>query len=309
MTGSRVLKRLIPSLIAACLCAIAAPVQAVPPAQVRGLDLTAILGVCDQARKIQLEIVGAEPRTFSRLNTIVIDPGHGGVNQGALGVAGIHEKFITLELAYALREDLQKKYPGARIIMTRYWDMSVSLSDRIAFANAQDADLFVSLHYNAASHAKAAGFETYFLASAEATPGSEQVKGQPIATASMEVTGIPQNLSTAPRATTFNEVVVDIQADLARQRQHQDSALFAKLANEGLDRKLTGVNRGVKQANFGVLRGAQMPAIVVESGFVSHPTEGKAILTPSHRAQIVGGLIESIESLDRLLDQRDAPAK
>ena len=256
-----------------------------------------------------MELEGVQPQTLNRLQTIVIDPGHGGENQGALGVAGIHEKFITLELAYALRDELQKKYPSARVVMTRYWDVSVGLTDRIAYANTIGADLFVSLHYNAATHSRAIGFETYFLTSSEATPGQEQVKGEPIATAAPSATGIKQELLTDPKASTFNEVVVDMQTDLARQRQHNDSALFAQLANEGLAHRLTSVNRGVKQANFAVLRGALMPAIVVESGFVTHTTEGRDVLTERHRGKVVAGLLEAIEKLDQQLDERDTPSK
>lgn len=303
------MKKLLLIFIAASFCAVASPVGAVPPAQVRGLDLPAILGICDHARRISMELEGVQPNSLKRLQTIVIDPGHGGENQGALGVAEIHEKFITLELAYALRDKLQRKYPNARVVMTRYWDVSVGLSERIGYANTIGADLFVSLHYNAAPHQRAVGFETYFLSSSEVTPGQEQVKGEPIATAAPTTTGIKQDLWTEPKATTFNEVMVDIQADLARQRQHEDSALFAKLADEGLAQNLTSVNRGVKQANFGVLRGALMPAIVVESGFVTNEVEGITILTDTHRAQIVVGLIGAIEELDKKLDERDTAAE
>lgn len=283
----------------------ASPAQAVPPAQARGLDMPALVSVLDHARRAELMLNQTPARAFKNLQVIVLDPGHGGENQGALGVCNVHEKFLTMELALELRDRLQRKYPAARIVMTRYWDTSIGLPERIAFANTVGADLFVSLHYNAATHDRALGFETYFLNTSEATPGEEEVKGKPIAAARLEVTGLEKETTPPPVARSSAELLDHIKTDLQRQRQHQDSAEFARLTNEALATRLTSVNRGVKQANFAVLRGAIMPAIVVESGFVSHPREGRAIATDTHRQHIVDALVYAIESFDTLMDRRE----
>jgi len=180
--------------------------RAVPPAQVRGIDLSAVLAMYDKSRATEVAISGEQRSThhLRKIKTIVLDPGHGGENQGAFGVAEIHEKYLTLELAYALRDRLQRELPGVRIVMTRYWDQGISLSDRITYANLIGADVFLSLHYNAATHERAVGFETYYLSTEEATPGLQEKKGEPIATAALGVTGIKEDLSNKPRAGAVN---------------------------------------------------------------------------------------------------------
>lgn len=292
------------SLLLVSTVAAATEAYAVPPARTRGLDLPAIVSICDYARRTEVSLRGGETLRFKALKTIVIDPGHGGENQGALGVANVHEKFLTMELAYELRDQLQRRYPEARIVMTRYWDTSVGLTERIEFANALNADLFVSLHYNAATHDRALGFETYFLSTNETIPGQEEVKGAPIAAARLEVTGLEKDTAIPAAKASAQDLLQRIQADLARQAQHEDSALLARITNEKLAGRLEAVNRGVKQANFAVLRGAQMPAIVVESGFVTHPKEGRAVARPAHRTKIVHALMDAIESFDAQMDQR-----
>ncbi len=308
-SGDSVKKRYLVSLVGFLLTTLVATslVYAVPPAQVRGLDISAVVAMYDRARQTQFRLrMGRGAKEFKKVETIVIDPGHGGENQGAFGVAGIHEKYLTLEWAYELRERLQKEYPGVRVVMTRYWDEYVGLHDRIHYANEVGADLFISLHYNAAVHRRAAGFETYYLTTAEAIPGKEEKKGKPIATAAPGVTGISKNLDKRPEATTASNLMTQMQADMDRQRLHHDCAHFAKAVNGQFAVHLDDANnRGVKQANFAVLRGANMPAIVVEAGFVSHPKEGKKITRDHHRKKLVDALVAAIENFDSKLAQRD----
>ena len=282
-------------------------VLAVPPSQIRGIDLSAVVAMYDRSRQTEEIVKGqvASSPPLTSIRTIVLDPGHGGGNQGAIGVAEIHEKYLTLELAYALRDRLQRQYPDVRVVMTRYWDQEVGLSERIEYANAIEADLFLSLHYNAAPHARAVGHETYFLVTSQAIPGREEKKGAPIATAALGVTGFKKDFSNEPQSGVYNDTMSKIQRDLDRQRQHKDSALLAKTVNASIATKVDSVNRGVKQANFAVLRGALMPAIVVESGFVTHPDEGDTLTTDVHRTQIVNALIQSIVRFDASIAERD----
>jgi len=230
--------------------------------------------------------------------------GKANLHQGAIGVAGIHEKFLTLELAYALRDRIQRAHPEVRVVMTRYWDTDVGLTERIEMANQLDADLFLSLHYNAAVHPRALGFETYFLVASEATPGKAQVRGKPVATASMKITGITNTVDDHPTQGTYHQTIVTIERDLARERQHRDSGLLARVVQQQLNRQLHSVNRGVKQANFAVLRGALMPAVVVESAFLTHPEEGRKLTHAAHRARVSTALLRAIETFDRDLTER-----
>lgn len=271
--------------------------SALPPG-VRGIDLPTVLAFHDRVRQFDY-LLGETPRSgeLKKVRTIVLDPGHGGENEGAIGVASIHEKYLTVELALELRNELQRRYPNTRIILTRYWDRELSLQERVHFANKVGADLFLSLHYNAAVHDRAVGFETFYLLADEATPGMAQKSGEPVAT--VGGAGGMEETDHGHRHGTYNDSVVRIQRDLQRQRQHEESALLAQTVVERFKRRLDSVNRGVKQANFGVLRGALMPAIVVEGGFLTHPSEGKRVIGEKHRTELIASLTEAIEAFDR----------
>lgn len=293
-------------LIAAIVLATAGSAAAFPPGTVSGIDLPTVLTLDERARQFSFQMEGkkAADDSLKKVRTIVIDPGHGGDNLGALGVAQIQEKYLTLELAYRLRDRLQKKYPDVRVIMTRYWDKGLSLTERIHFANVMGADLFMSLHYNAAVHKRAVGFETYFLLASEVTPGQDEKKGKPIATAKNVVTGIEQP-GPGKKDGTYNDALLDLKRDLARERQHKESGLLAEVIQTSLSKHLRSANRGVKQANFGVLRGALMPAVVVESGFLTHPKEGEKVVHEKHRDRVVDALVSAVETFDHKLVERD----
>jgi len=281
-----------------------------PPA-LRGIDLGTVFSIREQTRALAIEQLRQteDAGEFQYLQTIVIDPGHGGENQGAIGVAEIHEKFMTMELAYQLRDTLQERYPKARIVMTRYWDRSLSLSDRIHYANQIDADLFISLHYNAATHERAIGVETYFLTTEQAIPGEAPKKSAELASSKPTDTGIKENEVVAAKAKeqgVANDAMLKMQRDMERARQHRDSGLLAETIQRELVKETRSRNRGVKQANFGVLRGALMPAVVVEAGFVTHPTEGERVLRDRHQTRVVTALMTAIEEFDAAMaKQRD----
>jgi N-acetylmuramoyl-L-alanine amidase len=281
--------------------------QALPPINIRGIDLPTVLAVDDQARLAEHGLSDGDAKdreaSLEKVRTIVLDPGHGGENTGAEGVKGVQEKYLTLELAYLLRDKIHEKYPDVRVILTRYWDRKLTLGERIHFANTLGADVFLSLHYNAAVHNRAVGFETYFLETREATPGEQEVKGEPIATAQGNVTGVPKESTKKPEG-TYNDAMAVLQRDLQRARQHKESGLLAQVVNDSLDNHLQTTNRGVKQANFGVLRGALMPAVVVEAGFLTHPKEGERVFEDTHQVSVATALLESIEDFDSQLVKR-----
>jgi N-acetylmuramoyl-L-alanine amidase len=276
------------------------------PRGLRGIDVPTVLGLHDRVRQIAYEANDAarQARTLERVRTIVIDPGHGGNNSGATGVAGVREKHLTLALAYELRHQLQERYPHTRVIMTRYWDASLSLTERVHFANVVEADLFISLHYNAAVHERAVGFETYFQLAEDVTPGQERVQSAPMATASPTATGIEPDFDHGPPMGVASDTLAMIQRDLDRARIHGESGLLAQSVQHQLARHLSSVDRGVKQANFGVLRGALMPAIVVEAAFLTHPVEGFEVLRREHRQKTARALVEAVEGFDRALSKR-----
>lgn len=285
--------------------------QAAPPVGLHGIDLAMVLHMQDNARRVHAKETLAkdwskqeELKTFQHIKTIVIDPGHGGENQGALGVAHVHEKFLTMDLAYALRARLQKTYPKARIIMTRYWDTSMGLGERIHLANQVKADLFLSLHYNSATTKRAVGIETFYLSTKHATPNVKPTQGKPLASIGRSSTGMTTTQPKEPVQGTKADDMLNMKRDLMLQQQHQNSGLLARTVQRALISTLKSRNRGVKQANFGVLRGAHMPAVVVEAGFVSHPKEGKRVLKNAHRDRVVDALMVAIGRFDSLMAKK-----
>lgn len=288
-------------VLASMICTSTA--SASPPVELRGIDLPTVLTFYDRARKAVVARAETPKETSSghkkldTIETIVIDPGHGAGNSGAIGITGVAEKYLTLELAYMLRKQIQDRHPDVRVVLTRYWDKGLDLEERTHLANRIDADLFLSLHYNAAVHQRAVGYETYFLVTREAIPGRQQVKGEPIATTSPRVTGIREEDDENEYGIIGEDLAV-IQRDLVRARQHKFSGMLAETVQAKLNSNVNSVDRGVKQANFGVLRGALMPAVVVEAGFMTHPDEGRRILTRKHKNKVVDGLVAAIRAFD-----------
>lgn len=286
-------------ILLAGICPPLSAGAAMPP--LRPLDVTTIFLMHETARSMARDLRPLAPdRERLKIKRIVIDPGHGGSNQGAVGVANIREKRLTIELAYAVRAAVEARYPDVEVLMTRYWDRDVGLSKRIQWANAMGADLFLSLHYNAATHDRAIGYETYFLAeetmAATAEPGSR--RGQ-------DATPIQKR---AFRGTDKSRVKAHTAARQLLVPAHERSRALADIVQRALidSFQSTSVNRGVKEANFAVLRGAKMPAVVVESGFLTHPEEGVAVLVDTHRQVIVTALVAAIAAFDKTLPSKPA---
>ena len=217
--------------------------------------------------------------------TVVLDPGHGGEKDGALSVEGRAEKDITLQIARLLRKKLEKQ--GARVVLTRTADVTVDLPRRAAIANAEEADLFVSLHLNSAPGgpgSPARGIETYFL-SADATDASAS------AVAARENADRPRSDPT--------DAVGGILEDLEDQANLAESSRLAQAIHGALVHGTRAPDRGVKQAPFHVLNGARMAAVLLELGFVSHPVEGKELARPARQEAIAGSIAAGIAAWRR----------
>jgi N-acetylmuramoyl-L-alanine amidase len=204
----------------------------------------------------------------NKIRTIVIDPGHGGKDPG--NRAGAHyEKTYTLLLANELSRQLTAA--GFRVILTRTRDIYVDLESRPAVANRHDADLFISLHFNATGSGKGAvqGAETYCITPVGASSSNAQGRGANYG------------------RTTANA-------------SETESLLFAYEVQKALTKNLGAADRGVRRARFAVLRDAKMPAILVESGYMTHPVEGKKIFTEAYRKQIAAAITKGVLDFQRL---------
>lgn len=215
------------------------------------------------------------------IRTIVIDPGHGGKEVGAVGPGGLMEKEITLAVARKLSTALQSTI-NARVVLTRDDDSLVSLDQRTAIANQYKADLFLSIHMNAAVVKGAKGSETYFLSLEASDELAKRAAETENASNSVPKTGPSPDLKL-------------ILWDLAQQEYLQESSRFAQDIQEEMN-GATGVqNRGVKQAPFKVLVGATMPAALVEVGFITNPDEEAKLKSEVFQDTMVDALVRAIQ--------------
>lgn len=214
---------------------------------------------------------------------IVIDPGHGGRDPGAVGASGSREKDRTLEISLMVRDLLRIRLPELRIVLTRTVDEYVSLGARTRMANRNRADLFVSIHCNAAENRSANGFETYFLSRARTDDARAVQMLENNVLELDEVSSIPDD--------PLSFLLVDMaQSMFQNQSSHLAGAIQSSFSTAFPVRR----DRGVKRANFYVLRGAYMPAVLVEVGFISNPEEEQGLKSLDFRFRAAQAIVESI---------------
>ena len=225
--------------------------------------------------------VGAEAYR-DRFDTVVIDAGHGGEDEGARGPHGLLEKDVVLDVARNLAARLSRA--GLRVVMTRSQDVFVPLEERTYIANDARGDLFLSIHANAARDDAARGSETYFM-SLEAS--DEHARG--VAARENEAFGAKKGGAGAD-----GDPLVAILGDLIQNEHLTESSDFARRAELRLAALDSGPSRGVKQAPFVVLAGVQMPAALVEIGFITHPGEEQELRTAKRREAIAKVLADAV---------------
>lgn len=228
------------------------------------------------------------------IRTIVIDPGHGGDETGAIGPSGVREKDLTLALAQLLRSRLRVRLP-VRVVLTRDGDDTLPLDDRSALANQHKADLFISLHINSSYGRSAHGAETYFLSLEASDERAAEV-------AAAENQGAEEAPESDPGDPLFDLQL--ILWDLAQSHHLAESQRFAKLVQDELNLTLGLSNRGVKQAPLRVLRGAAMPAVLVELGFISNPGEEAKLQSLAYQSDLVDALVRAISRYKAQADRR-----
>jgi N-acetylmuramoyl-L-alanine amidase len=235
------------------------------------------------------------PRPEPRV--VVLDPGHGGTEEGAKGPGGLLEKDATLSLARTVREVLTAR--GYRVVTTRDSDASVGFQDRTAVANAAKADVFLSLHMNASRSPSAHGTEVYYLSldasdRAAAALAEAENEAEPTATPSAEANAALRDLDL-------------ILWDLAQNQHITASSRLAEIIQGDFNRLLGITTRGVKQAPFRVLIGVNAPAVLVEVAFISNPEEEKKIASEEFRKAVAETLAGSLDNFFRLAADGVAP--
>lgn len=216
------------------------------------------------------------------INTIVIDPGHGGKDHGCSGDHSI-EKHVTLDIAYKLKRTLNETLPHLTVEMTRRFDVFIPLERRCAFANKLDADLFISIHCNQIDIKSVNGTETFVLGEtsdrdikALLTREQTPYQGQP--------------------HSDYGEHLDYILAQAYHQQNLKESIQMASLVMEQISQKTDLKKRKIKQANFKVLKGLYMPGILIETGFLSNIADEDYLLSNRgqyHVAQAISGGVEN----------------
>lgn len=242
--------------------------------------------------------VATPPAPVERQRVVVVDAGHGGKDPGTRGRAGqrtVLEKDIALAVALAVRDSLVKR--GVKVVLTRDDDTFVPLSDRGHFANRHQGDLFLSIHVNAANprardRALVRGYETFFLAEAR-TEDAKRVEEMENEVVRFE-TG-----ADAPKDDPLSFII----RDMAQNEHLRESSDLAEVVQRSLGQVHPGPSRGVKQAGFRVLMTAFMPAVLIEIGFATNPTEATFIANTRRQRELAGaiakGTMEYLEHYER----------
>ena len=222
--------------------------------------------------------------------TVVIDAGHGGPDRGMSGPIGTPawfvEKDVTLSVAQKLATVLRAR--GVDVLMTRTTDTLIALADRGKIANSNHGDVFISIHvnapgYNTAAAAREHGFETYFLAEAK-TEDERRVQDMENESVKFE-TG-----ANAPKGDPLSFIITD----MAQNEHLRESSDLALTIQNGLIDVHPGPNRGVQQANFAVLRGSYMPAVLVEIGFGSNQSEATYLSDQDNQRALARNIAQSV---------------
>jgi N-acetylmuramoyl-L-alanine amidase len=233
----------------------------------------------------------AIPTPATGVRTIVIDPGHGGDELGAQGSRGTLEKEVTLSIARRLRTLIESRL-GLRVFLTREDDRTMTLDERTAYANNQRADVFVSIHANASIRPSLKGAEVYYLSVERADAEARRV-------AESDTAVLPA-LGGGTRSIDL------ILWETAQTRYLEQSSRLAALVEQALRARVEMSPRPVQQAPFRVLVGANMPAVLVEIGYLSSPDQEQAITSADFQARVSEAIFDAIVRFREFVDRGPA---
>ncbi|MFA5338566.1 MAG: N-acetylmuramoyl-L-alanine amidase [Candidatus Omnitrophota bacterium] len=243
-------------------------------------------------------ITGPRPPVTQKylVRKVVIDAGHGGNDPGAVGRTGLKEKDLVLDVARRVKEQLNEN--GVDVVMTRDRDRFIPLEKRSQIANENNVDFFVSIHANSARLKGAKGFEVYYLSTA--------VDDNARAVEAAENSFLKFDDSSFQRRNTDLEATL---WDLVYTENREESIELARNISKSVDASTSLYCRGVKSARFYVLKGAQMPAVLVEIGFISNPAEEKDLKSASCREDVASAIAKGILNYKKIYESTDGFTK
>ena len=216
-----------------------------------------------------------------KLNKVIIDAGHGGNDPGAIGKNGLKEKDVNLDIVKRLNSFL--KAEGVQTVLTRSTDKFIPLSMRVSIANRCGADLFISIHSNAARSRSLSGFEVYYVAPSvsDSKRAALTARSTALNLKGVEFASDSQDLKT---------IVWDMIYANSRAESIELSRSLCKVMDASIDADILGV----KNARFQVLKGITMPGILIEVGFVSNLNEERLLRTGAYREKLAAGILEGV---------------
>lgn len=228
-----------------------------------------------------------------KLHTIVIDAGHGGHDPGAIGPRGTREKDVVLKVALRLGELIQARMPDVSVVYTRNDDRFINLYERGRMANRAKGDLFISIHANSNRNSQPTGAEVYFLGLHRSDDAFEVMKKENSVIAL-------EDPATRTRELTDEEIIL---YELTNTAYIANSQYFSALLDDQFKNHAQRRSRGVKQAGFLVLYHASMPAVLIELGFISNPTEEQFLRSDSGQRLLAESIFNGIKNYRTKLER------
>jgi N-acetylmuramoyl-L-alanine amidase len=231
------------------------------------------------SKEIQLPLI--------KIHKVVLDAGHGGSDPGTIGKTGMREKFINLDMAYRLKKILEDS--GVEVVMTRSSDVFIPLERRVEIANKSKADIFISIHANANRVRSLNGFEVYYINSTfslDSQRALESAKENPLDL---------ENCSLLNRTLTLKAILWDMIYTSNRAEAVTLAKAICRQMSHDLDVRVIGT----KSANFYVLKGTNIPSILLEIGFLSNQKEETRLSNSYYRQQLAEALAKGIQSYAR----------
>ena len=228
----------------------------------------------------------AAPKKKAEPAVVVLDPGHGGRDPGAIGSSGLYEKHVTLAICQAIRSQLAG-VRNLKVLLTRNEDEYIALPNRVAIAHEADADLFVSIHADAADSRGVRGLSAYTL--------SEKASDSFSASLAQRENAVDSLYGVDLRGT--DKTTAAILMDLARRHSHNASLNAKRRIVNGVEDKVHLLENPMRSANFAVLKSKVVPSVLVETGFISNPQDEKILADRAGRARIAKALGDQIAAV------------
>lgn len=237
-----------------------------------------------------------QARNKMKFDVVVLDPGHGGNDPGSIGYRGVKEKNIVLDIAKKVGGYIKEYMPGVKVVYTREKDKFVELEERGSIANRHEGDLFVSIHCNSHSSRQPSGTEVYFLGLERSQTALEVMK--------RENRVVRSGDDTEQKELSEEDLLV---YELANSGYIATSERIAGMMEYQLDERAQRRSRGIKQARFVVLYHASMPAVLVETGFISNPGEARYLNSDRGQTYIASAIFRAIRNYKENYEKSQQP--